>query len=193
MSEEDEDDVFAEAYDVPVGVVCSISPSPASIDVAVKTFRARVRDAVQQAELGEMDAAADAFKRALAVQSPVFTLKGSKELAAALEMAAQVEMERNKFFEAVIFAEKAVAESPSFAEGWLTLGRAQLNFGEPAMAKVSLNRALTEAEKYSGEDEGCDGGDVHLCKEVRKDLQRVEQILLSLPPQLLKNVNQLSA
>ncbi|GBG16167.1 Tetratricopeptide repeat protein 33, partial [Hondaea fermentalgiana] len=59
------------------------------------------------------------------------------------EMLAQVHLERGAPFEAIRVAERAMARrDPPFAYLWVTLGRAQLNFGELAMAQASLRAAL---------------------------------------------------
>jgi tetratricopeptide (TPR) repeat protein len=58
------------------------------------------------------------------------------------ESRAQVFLALDRDFEAVRAAESSTNLDPSWAEGWLTLGRAQHNLGEPALAAASFQTAL---------------------------------------------------
>eukprot|EP01124_Arcella_intermedia_P034435 TRINITY_DN8543_c0_g1_i3.p2 TRINITY_DN8543_c0_g1~~TRINITY_DN8543_c0_g1_i3.p2 ORF type:complete len:215 (+),score=64.41 TRINITY_DN8543_c0_g1_i3:599-1243(+) len=58
------------------------------------------------------------------------------------EQKAQVLLEIGNYFESIKHAEKAVKLDPSFVYGYLTLARAQLNFGELDMAKETLQLGL---------------------------------------------------
>ncbi|KAJ4966303.1 hypothetical protein NE237_018152 [Protea cynaroides] len=58
------------------------------------------------------------------------------------EQKAQVLLEIGDAWSALKAAKRATALEPSWFEAWITLGRAQLNFGEPDSAIESLDRAL---------------------------------------------------
>ncbi|XP_047328104.1 tetratricopeptide repeat protein 33 [Impatiens glandulifera] len=59
------------------------------------------------------------------------------------EQKAQVLLEIGDAWNAIKAASRATELEPSWAEAWITLGRAQLNFGEPDNAIQSFDRALT--------------------------------------------------
>ncbi|XP_042490051.1 tetratricopeptide repeat protein 33 [Macadamia integrifolia] len=58
------------------------------------------------------------------------------------EQKAQVLLEVGDAWSALKAATRATELEPSWAEAWITLGRAQLNFGEPDTAIESFDRAL---------------------------------------------------
>ncbi|CAA0831694.1 Tetratricopeptide repeat (TPR)-like superfamily protein [Striga hermonthica] len=58
------------------------------------------------------------------------------------EQKAQVLLELGDAWSALKAATRATELEPSWAEAWITLGRAQLNFGEPDCAIESFDRAL---------------------------------------------------
>uniref|UniRef100_A0A7N0TPL6 Tetratricopeptide repeat protein 33 n=1 Tax=Kalanchoe fedtschenkoi TaxID=63787 RepID=A0A7N0TPL6_KALFE len=58
------------------------------------------------------------------------------------EQKAQVLLEIGDAWKALKAATRATELDPSWAEAWITLGRTQLNFGEPDNAIQSFNRAL---------------------------------------------------
>ncbi|XP_021896510.1 tetratricopeptide repeat protein 33 [Carica papaya] len=58
------------------------------------------------------------------------------------EQKAQVLLEIGDAWKALKAATRATELEPSWAEAWITLGRAQLNFGEPDSAIESFDRAL---------------------------------------------------
>ncbi|GLT50232.1 hypothetical protein SLA2020_237320 [Shorea laevis] len=58
------------------------------------------------------------------------------------EQKAQVLLEVGDAWSALKAATRATELEPSWAEAWVTLGRAQLNFGEPDSAIESFDRAL---------------------------------------------------
>ncbi|KAJ8762861.1 hypothetical protein K2173_022990 [Erythroxylum novogranatense] len=58
------------------------------------------------------------------------------------EQKAQVLLELGDAWNALKAATRATEMEPSWAEAWITLGRAQLNFGEPDGAIDSFDRAL---------------------------------------------------
>ncbi|XP_078476969.1 tetratricopeptide repeat protein 33 isoform X1 [Lampetra fluviatilis] len=58
------------------------------------------------------------------------------------EMKAQVLMELGEWFQAVQSAHRSVSMCACWAPAWLTLARAQLNLGEPAMAVRSFSVGL---------------------------------------------------
>ncbi|KAJ6730545.1 OSMOSIS RESPONSIVE FACTOR [Salix viminalis] len=59
------------------------------------------------------------------------------------EQKAQVLLEIGDAWSALKAATRATELESSWAEAWITLGRAQLNFGEPDSAIESFDRALT--------------------------------------------------
>ncbi|KAK9945917.1 hypothetical protein M0R45_011407 [Rubus argutus] len=58
------------------------------------------------------------------------------------EQKAQVLIEIGDAWNAIKAATRATELEPSWAEAWVTLGRAQLNFGEPDSAVQSFDKAL---------------------------------------------------
>ncbi|XP_016443385.1 uncharacterized protein LOC107768751 isoform X1 [Nicotiana tabacum] len=58
------------------------------------------------------------------------------------EQKAQILLELGETWNALKAATRATELEPSWAEAWITLGRAQLNYGEPDSAIESLDRAL---------------------------------------------------
>ncbi|XP_022768058.1 tetratricopeptide repeat protein 33 isoform X2 [Durio zibethinus] len=64
------------------------------------------------------------------------------ENAVLLEQKAQVLLEIGDAWSALKAATRATELEPSWPEAWITLGRAQLNFGEPDSAIESFDRAL---------------------------------------------------
>ncbi|KAJ3149340.1 hypothetical protein HDU86_006975 [Geranomyces michiganensis] len=58
------------------------------------------------------------------------------------ESCAQAHMQRDEWFLAVKQASAATEMLPAWADAWQTLGRAQLGFGEPALAVRSFEAAL---------------------------------------------------
>ncbi|KAG4969459.1 hypothetical protein AAZX31_13G022200 [Glycine max] len=64
------------------------------------------------------------------------------------EQKAQVLLETGDAWNALKAATRATELDPSWAEAWVTLGRAQLNFGEPDNAIESFDRALALKPDY---------------------------------------------
>lgn len=58
------------------------------------------------------------------------------------EQKAQILLELGETWKALKAATRATELEPSWGEAWITLGRAQLNYGEPDSAIESLDRAL---------------------------------------------------
>ncbi|XP_051139206.1 uncharacterized protein LOC127256999 [Andrographis paniculata] len=58
------------------------------------------------------------------------------------EQKAQVLLELGEAWSALKSATRATELEPTWAEAWITLGRAQLNFGEPDIAVESFDKAL---------------------------------------------------
>ncbi|KAJ9560321.1 hypothetical protein OSB04_005481 [Centaurea solstitialis] len=58
------------------------------------------------------------------------------------EEKAQVLLEIGETWKSLMAATRATQLEPSWAEAWVTLGRAQLNYGEPDSAIESFDRAL---------------------------------------------------
>mmetsp|Transcript_15119 Transcript_15119/g.19937 ORF Transcript_15119/g.19937 Transcript_15119/m.19937 type:complete len:232 (-) Transcript_15119:627-1322(-) len=69
------------------------------------------------------------------------------------ELKAQVFMEMGRDFEAVKSATEAVKLSPAWSDGHLTLGHAQINFGELELAITSFKRARCLNSKLVDIDE----------------------------------------
>ena len=58
------------------------------------------------------------------------------------ELRAQVLLAIDEDFRAILAAKEATNLRPDWGDGWLTLGRAQLNLGEPSMAIESFEKVL---------------------------------------------------
>ncbi|XP_021284483.1 tetratricopeptide repeat protein 33 isoform X1 [Herrania umbratica] len=84
------------------------------------------------------------------------------------EQKAQILLEIGDAWSALKAATRATQLEPSWAEAWITLGRAQLNFGEPDSAIESFDRALAiKPDSVEAQDDRKTG--VHLIKR-RKQL-----------------------
>ena len=83
------------------------------------------------AEAGNLDAALRKWDAALALAPSQHSTH---------ELRAQALLALEKYWPAIQSAEQAVSLCPSFGPGWLTLGRAQLNFGEFAKAAESFSK-----------------------------------------------------
>ncbi|KAL1344098.1 hypothetical protein AAHE18_08G023000 [Arachis hypogaea] len=80
------------------------------------------------------------YREALAKWESALTL--TPDLSVLHEQKAQVLLEIGDAWNALKAATRATELEPSWAEAWLTLGRAQLNFGEPDNAIESFDSAL---------------------------------------------------
>lgn len=80
------------------------------------------------------------FSEALGKWEAALTLM--PERAVLHEQKAQVLLELGEAWSALKAATRATELEPTWAEAWITLGRAQLNFGEPDSAIESFDRAL---------------------------------------------------
>ncbi|XP_034675169.1 tetratricopeptide repeat protein 33 isoform X2 [Vitis riparia] len=80
------------------------------------------------------------YREALGKWETALTLMPGK--AVLHEQKAQVLLEIGDAWNALKAATRATELEPSWAEAWITLGRAQLNFGEPDIAIKSFDRAL---------------------------------------------------
>lgn len=83
------------------------------------------------AEAGRFRAAMGRWQEALAVDS---------HNAALLELLAQASMAVYDDFQAVQFARKATEAAPTWSDGFLTLARCQLNFGELVLSLEALKK-----------------------------------------------------
>ncbi|KAF7829788.1 Tetratricopeptide repeat protein 33 [Senna tora] len=81
------------------------------------------------------------YREALGKWESALTL--TPEVAILHEQKAQVLLEIGDAWSALKAATRATELEPSWAEAWVTLGRAQLNFGEPDSAIESFDRALS--------------------------------------------------
>ncbi len=97
------------------------------------------------AEAGDMKGAIGHWRAALALQP-----KDAKAEAKLHEQSSQVLLEMGRTFEAISAAERAVSCAPEWLPARLSLGRAQLNHGEPAMAVQTFQKA-THLEPRSAE------------------------------------------
>jgi len=97
-------------------------------------------NAVAAAEKGDFQNATNLF--AIALRSlPKDAENAAVERAKILEMQAQIYLELGRNFDAIQAAEKALQNNSGFAFAHVTLGRAQINFGELEMALESLKTA----------------------------------------------------
>ncbi|GMN45504.1 hypothetical protein TIFTF001_014696 [Ficus carica] len=80
------------------------------------------------------------YREALGKWEAALTL--TPESAVLHEQKAQVLLEIGDAWSALKAASRTTELEPSWAEAWITLGRAQLNFGEPDSAIQSFDRAL---------------------------------------------------
>ncbi|KAJ0976849.1 hypothetical protein J5N97_012323 [Dioscorea zingiberensis] len=107
------------------------------------------------------------FRQALVKWEAALTLLPDKAILH--EQKAQVLLEIGEVWKALKAATRATELEPSWAEAWITLGRAQLNFGEPDLSIESFNRAL--AIKPGNKEALADRGTaIHLVKN-REQLQ----------------------
>ncbi|XP_010539690.1 PREDICTED: tetratricopeptide repeat protein 33 [Tarenaya hassleriana] len=96
------------------------------------------------------------------------------ENAALHEQKAQVLLELGDAWKAVKSATRATELDPSWAEAWTTLGRAQLNFGEPDSAIESFERALAlKPDSREAKD------DLHTAKQLVKKREQLHSSGLS--------------
>lgn len=90
-----------------------------------------------------MAAGREEWSTALTHWDAALRLSPEHQMAAKLlEAKAQVLIELGRTFEAIKSSTAATELAPNFAAAFLTLGRAQLNFGEPEYAVQSLERAI---------------------------------------------------
>ncbi|KAL0556287.1 hypothetical protein IC582_004799 [Cucumis melo] len=89
---------------------------------------------------GDTLAESGKFREALGKWETALTLM--PENAILHEQKAQVLLEVGEAWGALKAATRATDLDPSWAEAWITLGRAQLNFGEPDSAIESFDKAL---------------------------------------------------
>ncbi|KAG7941133.1 hypothetical protein I3843_16G023800 [Carya illinoinensis] len=81
------------------------------------------------------------YREALGKWEAALTLM--PELAVLHEQKAQILLEIGDSWNSLKAAARATELEPSWAEAWITLGRAQLNFGEPDSAIESFDKALS--------------------------------------------------
>ncbi|KAK2366838.1 tetratricopeptide repeat protein [Trifolium repens] len=81
------------------------------------------------------------YREALGKWETAITL--SPDVPVLHEQKAQVLLEIGEAWNALKAAIRATELKPSWAEAWVTLGRAQLNYGEPDNAIESFDRALS--------------------------------------------------
>ncbi|CAL5221617.1 g3837 [Coccomyxa viridis] len=93
-------------------------------------------------------------------------LKLRPQYAALHEMKAQVFLEVKQYWPAVQSATSATVAEPSWAPGFVTLARAQYNFGEPEEALKSMDEALRL--EPSNEDALAEIGEIRMQVQHRK-------------------------
>ncbi len=94
--------------------------------------------------------------------------RGCNKDATVFEMRSQILMEMDDRFEAVQAAHRATELDSDWYIAWLTLARAQLNFGEAELALKSAEMAM---KKSSKEDESV----LSFLREVRVIVQRLRE------------------
>ncbi|KAI8827020.1 uncharacterized protein EV422DRAFT_22340 [Fimicolochytrium jonesii] len=153
--------------DDPTYSLARAGSAPLLVDPATQ-FRKLTKEGSTLAEAGRY---ADALSRWSQALSLVDSL--SKSLQTALkfnvpletsylrEMRAQTFMARREWFRAVKEAEEVVKVLPEWVVGWQTLGRAQMGFGEPALAVTSFQRVL---DQESGKED-----ELETIREVREE------------------------
>ncbi|KAF4035182.1 putative TPR region domain-containing protein [Phytophthora infestans] len=108
------------------------------------------------AEAGRFRAAMGRWKEALVVDP---------DNAALYELLAQASMAVYEDFQAIQFARKATKLAPTWSDGFLTLARCQLNFGELALAREALKQAV----EHNGGKE---------TKEMTSDRRDIDHLLI---------------
>lgn len=105
-------------------------------EVEEEDFKAQVQLLKQQgntlAETGDFATALAKFSSACLMDAGDYTLH---------ELKAQVLLQMARPFEAINAASQCVSLQPGWAEGWLTLARAQADFGELDLAMASIHTA----------------------------------------------------
>ncbi|KAL7616168.1 hypothetical protein Lser_V15G00339 [Lactuca serriola] len=138
--------------------------------VGTSTPGSNVDETIQLAESfqaqGNKLAEVGKYREALGKWEAAITLMPEK--ATLHEQKAQVLLEIGETWKSLMAATRATQLEPSWAEAWVTLGRAQLNFGEPDSAIESFDTALA-IKPDSVEAKEDRKGALHLVKK-RKQL-----------------------
>jgi len=92
-------------------------------------FEERNKKSEELKSLGEMYAEQKNYQMAITTWQNAINM--TPEKAVLFELQAQVFMEMDEYFKAIKMAEEVVRLEPQWVIGYLTLGRAQINFGEP--------------------------------------------------------------
>ena len=126
-------------------------------------------------ELGNLAADREEWSSALIHWDAALRQNPEHQIAARLlEAKAQVLLELGRTFEAIKSSTAATELAPNFAAAFLTLGRAQLNFGEPGYAIHSLERA--KKMDFQGEVAAAATVDLADARELQlKRMQRGEE------------------
>ncbi|CAK9138487.1 unnamed protein product [Ilex paraguariensis] len=125
-------------------------------DVQRKTLASEKDETTQLAEdfqgQGNKLAEDGKYREALGKWEAALTL--TPDRAVLHEQKAQLLLEIGEAWNALKAATRAAELEPSWAEAWITLGRAQLNFGEPDRAMESFDRALAiKPESVEAQDD----------------------------------------
>ncbi|GJP46756.1 hypothetical protein CLOM_g6000 [Closterium sp. NIES-68] len=105
--------------------------------------KTRVEETAQLQQRGNAFAQAGDFPAALATWDAAIGLCPlPRQRAVLFEQKAQVLMEMGRLWEAVRAGTCATEIAPEWHDAWVTLARAQLNFGEPQLAQASFSHAL---------------------------------------------------
>ncbi|KAH7479399.1 Tetratricopeptide repeat protein 33 [Phytophthora ramorum] len=115
------------------------------------------------AEAGRFRAAMGRWQEALAVDP---------DNAALYELLAQASMAVYEDFQAVQFARKATELAPTWSDGFLTLARCQLNFGELALALEALGQTVKVNDGVETEEMASDRQDIEDLLEKQEQVLR---------------------
>ena len=145
------------------GVAASFAQSAKELDASEEEERAvNVAAAARLQEEGVTAAESGDFAQALRKWDGAAALHPDN--AALHELRSQGYLATESFWEAIQAAERAVAIDPSFAGALITLGRAQLNFGEFAKAVESFERVVAQDASLARDE------------DVEEDLARARQL-----------------
>eukprot|EP00049_Salpingoeca_infusionum_P014065 m.262032 g.262032 ORF g.262032 m.262032 type:complete len:223 (-) comp15586_c0_seq2:3633-4301(-) len=156
LAEEDSDDSEGD------GTCCGQPPlkqtAVALEDSASKAARLE-RDGIVLASDGK-------YNQALRLWNEAVDL--APERAELYEMKAQLLMLLEEYFPAVQAAEQAVKKKPEWVEGWLTLGRCQMNYGEVHVALETFSLCWKLAQRQ---------GNKHVARELEDDVAHANTLV----------------
>ncbi|KAK9073177.1 hypothetical protein SSX86_007501 [Deinandra increscens subsp. villosa] len=130
FEEEEEEDTTDEGRYKPTE---ESATAASHVDDAVQLAQSFEAQGIKLAEVGKYHEALGKWEAAITLMPERATLHEQK---------AQVLLEIGETWKSLTAATRATQLEPSWAEAWVTLGRAQLNFGEPDSAIESFDTAL---------------------------------------------------